>query len=429
MAESLPTMDLTTMPPPPAPTHPPLSSALPPSTPGTTTSSALEKTIAFEARNIPLPLSTYNDTAYTTTASHAYASSCRGTVQLDDVYTPADPYAARSGIEAHRIFWPPTLPSPWELAKRTEEARTTARLLRDIIPYSALPEDPLVREFVLRTRAARDSMDRYMSTVAAKRNAIASVNMHLVRGVVEAREELEIALGHYERAVGWGGAVGERPLVAGEGSEVGTTEEGERHVKPLPPPVELEKRIHEALISAWLLHDMVQTDDAVQLAHDELAKEFAERCLAARTSMEDYIACVTRGNLLIKAETLSDMFMARQELDTALAAYEHGRIGDELERATDGERREEAQSLELEQHLERMKKQEARAQLEQQLRIQEKQDLEERQREYVVSEEEKQDWEERPSRWPEPEKKKQSKPKPKLPGRKSFLSSLCCWRF
>ena len=57
----------------------------------------------------------------------------------------------------------------------------------------------------------------------------------------------------------------------------------------LPPPAELAQRIEEARTSAKLLSQVVATTPSNEIIHNELIKEFVERCSSASRSVQAYI--------------------------------------------------------------------------------------------------------------------------------------------
>ena len=59
----------------------------------------------------------------------------------------------------------------------------------------------------------------------------------------------------------------------------------------LPPPHELASRIEEAKNTAKILLQLIQSTSPEEVMHNELIREFSERCQSAQKSMQSYINC------------------------------------------------------------------------------------------------------------------------------------------
>jgi hypothetical protein len=88
----------------------------------------------------------------------------------------------------------------------------------------------------------------------------------------------------------------------------------------LPPPVELTARVEEARTSAKLLLQLVQSTPPNELLENDLVKEFADRCLVAQRSVQNYINC---DNPSPDDDTMLTLIETNEQL--SLAASKHQR--------------------------------------------------------------------------------------------------------
>ncbi|KAF2492051.1 hypothetical protein BU16DRAFT_529431 [Lophium mytilinum] len=93
-----------------------------------------------------------------------------------------------------------------------------------------------------------------------------------------------------------------------------------RPERALPPPTELSARVEEARTSAKLLLQLVQSTPPNELLGNELVKEFADRCLAAQRSIQNYINC---DNPPPDDDTMLTLIETNEQL--SLAASKHQR--------------------------------------------------------------------------------------------------------
>lgn len=105
---------------------------------------------------------------------------------------PRDHYPAPSRKPSNR------LPSPEELASRVEEARTSAKLLTQLVqstPPTELLNHELVREFADRCRAASRSMQAYMNAEDP------TPDNDTMLTLIETNEQLSVAVSKHQRSV------------------------------------------------------------------------------------------------------------------------------------------------------------------------------------------------------------------------------------
>lgn len=105
---------------------------------------------------------------------------------------PRDYYPASSRMASNR------LPSPEELASRVEEARTSAKLLTQLVqstPPTELLNHELVREFADRCRAASRSIQAYMNAENP------TPDNETMLTLIETSEQLSVAASKHQRSV------------------------------------------------------------------------------------------------------------------------------------------------------------------------------------------------------------------------------------
>lgn len=91
-----------------------------------------------------------------------------------------------------------------------------------------------------------------------------------------------------------------------------------RH-RQLPPPVELASRIEEARNTAKILLQLIQSTPSEELLHNDLIREFSERCQSAQKSMAGYIAC---DNPPPDDETMLTLIETNEQLSLATSRYQ-----------------------------------------------------------------------------------------------------------
>jgi hypothetical protein len=89
--------------------------------------------------------------------------------------------------------------------------------------------------------------------------------------------------------------------------------------KTLPPPDELAARVSEAKTSASLLIQLAQTTPATEVPHNELMREFSERCQAAARSVQGFMQC---DNPPPDEDTLLTLIETNDQLSVAMSRYQ-----------------------------------------------------------------------------------------------------------
>lgn len=87
----------------------------------------------------------------------------------------------------------------------------------------------------------------------------------------------------------------------------------------LPPPSELAARIEEARTSGKLLQQVVQSTPAGEILHNDLIKEFAERCQSASRSVQGYIHAE---NPAPDDQTLLTLIETNEQLSQAMSKHQ-----------------------------------------------------------------------------------------------------------
>ncbi len=87
----------------------------------------------------------------------------------------------------------------------------------------------------------------------------------------------------------------------------------------LPPPDELAARIEEARTSGKLLQQVVQSTPAGEILHNDLIKEFAERCQSASRSIQGYIHAE---NPAPDDQTLLTLIETNEQLSQAMSKHQ-----------------------------------------------------------------------------------------------------------
>jgi len=87
----------------------------------------------------------------------------------------------------------------------------------------------------------------------------------------------------------------------------------------LPPPDELAARIEEARTSGKLLQQVVQSTPAGEILHNDLIKEFAERCQSASRSIQAYIHAE---NPAPDDQTLLTLIETNEQLSQAMSKHQ-----------------------------------------------------------------------------------------------------------
>lgn len=94
---------------------------------------------------------------------------------------------------------------------------------------------------------------------------------------------------------------------------------GQEYTGQLPPASELSSRIEEARNSAKILIQFLQTTPSEDILHNDLIKEFAERCQAASRSMQTYINC---DNPVPDHDTLQTLIETNEQLSLANSRHQ-----------------------------------------------------------------------------------------------------------
>ncbi|KAF6840688.1 GAT domain-containing protein [Colletotrichum plurivorum] len=108
---------------------------------------------------------------------------------------PFDPHSQNYFARHHNN---PTLPSPVELASRLEEARTSAKLLSQVVintPPQEVLDNDLIKEFADRCQSASRSIQLYM------RADNPSPDNDTMESLIDTNEQLQSALNQHQRAV------------------------------------------------------------------------------------------------------------------------------------------------------------------------------------------------------------------------------------
>ncbi|KAK1062291.1 hypothetical protein LTR74_010387 [Friedmanniomyces endolithicus] len=87
----------------------------------------------------------------------------------------------------------------------------------------------------------------------------------------------------------------------------------------LPPPFELASRVEEARNTAKILMQLIQTTPPDEMMHNELIREFSERCQSAQKSMHIYIGCDSPPP---DDDTLQTLIETNEQLSLASSRYQ-----------------------------------------------------------------------------------------------------------
>ncbi|TKA63969.1 hypothetical protein B0A55_10698 [Friedmanniomyces simplex] len=87
----------------------------------------------------------------------------------------------------------------------------------------------------------------------------------------------------------------------------------------LPPPFELASRVEEARNTAKILMQLIQSTPPEEVMHNELIKEFNERCQSAQKSMHAYISCDSPPP---DDDTLQTLIETNEQLSLASSRYQ-----------------------------------------------------------------------------------------------------------
>ncbi|KAK0935645.1 hypothetical protein LTR29_012789 [Friedmanniomyces endolithicus] len=87
----------------------------------------------------------------------------------------------------------------------------------------------------------------------------------------------------------------------------------------LPPPFELASRVEEARNTAKILMQLIQTTPPDEMMHNELMREFSERCQSAQKSMHIYIGCDSPPP---DDDTLQTLIETNEQLSLASSRYQ-----------------------------------------------------------------------------------------------------------
>jgi len=91
------------------------------------------------------------------------------------------------------------------------------------------------------------------------------------------------------------------------------------HTRRLPNPHELASRIEEARTSANLLSQVVQSTPPSELLHNELVREFADRCQSAQRSVQAYMVAE---NPAPDNDTMETLIETNEELSKAQSQHQ-----------------------------------------------------------------------------------------------------------
>ncbi|KAF4508806.1 hypothetical protein G6O67_005141 [Ophiocordyceps sinensis] len=87
----------------------------------------------------------------------------------------------------------------------------------------------------------------------------------------------------------------------------------------LPSPVELVSRLEEARTSAKLLEQVVMNTSPAEMTHNDLIREFSNRCLSASRSIQGYM---TSENPAPDNDTMESLIDTNEQLQTALNQHQ-----------------------------------------------------------------------------------------------------------
>lgn len=91
------------------------------------------------------------------------------------------------------------------------------------------------------------------------------------------------------------------------------------HSRRLPPPHELSSRIEEAKTSAGLLSQVVQSTPPSEVIHNELVREFADRCQSASRSIQAYMIAE---NPAPDNDTMETLIETNEQLSKAMSQHQ-----------------------------------------------------------------------------------------------------------
>ncbi|KAF2816154.1 uncharacterized protein BDZ99DRAFT_406676 [Mytilinidion resinicola] len=157
---------------------------------------------------------------------------------------------------------------------------------------------------------------------ALERDKAYDTNLNAVFAMWRKEKGLMASAGHPPQS--FGPRTLNAPAWSGGGAPPGVTSESygrnSRPERALPPPTELSARVEEARTSAKLLLQLVQSTPPNELPGNDLVKEFADRCLAAQRSIQNYINC---DNPPPDDDTMLTLIETNEQL--SLAASKHQR--------------------------------------------------------------------------------------------------------
>ncbi|RYP58142.1 hypothetical protein DL771_011330 [Monosporascus sp. 5C6A] len=87
----------------------------------------------------------------------------------------------------------------------------------------------------------------------------------------------------------------------------------------LPDPVELASRLEEAKTSANLLHQVVSSTPPSEVMHNDLIKEFADRCTSASRSVQGYISATDPAP---DNDTMETLINTNEQLQASLSLHQ-----------------------------------------------------------------------------------------------------------
>ncbi|KAH6630065.1 hypothetical protein B0J18DRAFT_420101 [Chaetomium sp. MPI-SDFR-AT-0129] len=132
-------------------------------------------------------------------AYRAYGGTSVAPVPPPNMMQPFNPYQqAHHSLPHHRPVHAKPLPDPVELANRLEEARTSAKLLEQVVactPPSEVLSNELIKEFSDRCSSASRSIQGYMAADSP------GPDNDTMESLIDTNEQLQQALNHHRRAV------------------------------------------------------------------------------------------------------------------------------------------------------------------------------------------------------------------------------------
>jgi len=105
--------------------------------------------------------------------------------------------------------------------------------------------------------------------------------------------------------------------------EAGYFSRAHRNRNSLPAPVELANRLEEARTSAKLLEQVVTCTPPAEALHNDLIKEFADRCLSASRSIQGYMVA---DDPAPDNDTMESLIDVNEQLQSALSQHQRAML-------------------------------------------------------------------------------------------------------